>query len=294
MMDVLVCTPRAAGWDDPARAASWQEIGFLHRPDCRLAEEQHRRMVHRLEECGCTVHFLPADGALTLDAVYVHDASLPSVRGAVLLRMGKESRAGEPPAHGRWYDRAGIPVLGEIRPPGTVEAGDALWLGERTLLVGRGYRTNEDGIAQLRAILAPSGVAVIPAPLPHASGPRGCLHLMSLISRLDDRTFLVDLPRLAVETVEALDRFGCTLIEIDYEERDSLACNVLALGGGRLLALEENGRTNGKLRAAGFDVRTFPGSEIGINGGGGPTCLTRPLPSGGAGAARPPFPVTGA
>jgi len=100
---------------------------------------------------------------------------------------------------------------------------------------------------------------------------------MSLISLLDERTALVDLPWLAVETVELLKARGYKSIEIDYPERDSLACNVLALGNKRLLALEENPQTNAKLLAAGFEVRTFPGSELGINGGGGPTCLTRPL-----------------
>ena len=53
--------------------------------------------------------------------------------------------------------------------------------------------------------------------------------------------------------------------------------NVLALGEGRLVAIEENKKTNHRLRDAGFEVHTFPGSEICINGSGGPTCLTRPL-----------------
>jgi N-dimethylarginine dimethylaminohydrolase len=94
---------------------------------------------------------------------------------------------------------------------------------------------------------------------------------------LDEHTVLVDLPRMAVETVELLRARGLRLIEIDYAESDSLACNVLSLGGKRLIALEENASTNERLRAAGFDVRTFPGSELCINGSGGPTCLTRPL-----------------
>jgi N-dimethylarginine dimethylaminohydrolase len=100
---------------------------------------------------------------------------------------------------------------------------------------------------------------------------------MSLISLLDEQTALVDLPWLAVETVELLKSRGYHFIEIDSSERDTLACNVVALGGKRLLAIEENGKTNARLRAAGFDVRTFPGSELCINGSGGPTCLTRPL-----------------
>jgi N-dimethylarginine dimethylaminohydrolase len=100
---------------------------------------------------------------------------------------------------------------------------------------------------------------------------------MSLISLLDERTALVDLPWLAVETVGLLRSRSFKLIEIDYRERETLACNVLSLGGNCLLAIEENSETNQRLRQAGFDLRTFPGSEIGINGGGGPTCLTRPL-----------------
>ena len=158
-----------------------------------------------------------------------------------------------------------------------VESGDLVWLDETTLLAGRGYRTNNAGIDQLRALLAVLGVEVIPAPLPYGPGPSGCLHLMSLMSVVDERTALVDLPLLAVETVELLRERGFQFIEIDPHERGTLACNVLALGNRRLLALEENRLTNARLRDAGFDVRTFPGSQIAVNGGGGPTCLTRSL-----------------
>jgi N-dimethylarginine dimethylaminohydrolase len=124
---------------------------------------------------------------------------------------------------------------------------------------------------------SPNKVEVISVPLPYGSGPSACLHLMSLMSMLDERTILVDLPWLTVETVELLKVRGFRLIEIEYSERDSLACNVLALGNSRLIAIEENAKTNQRMRDAGFDVRTFPGSEICINGAGGPTCLTRPL-----------------
>jgi N-dimethylarginine dimethylaminohydrolase len=166
---------------------------------------------------------------------------------------------------------------GTITAPGTTEAGDILWLDSKTLLIGQGYRTNAAGIEQMCALLAPKGVEVLSAPLPYGLGPSACLHLMSLISLLDEQTALVDLPWLTVETVELLKSRGYKFIPIDDSERDTLACNVLALGGNRLLAIEENHKTNTRLRHAGFDVRTFPGSEICINGSGGPTCLTRPL-----------------
>src|SRR5207248_2206762 len=147
----------------------------------------------------------------------------------------------------------------------------------KTLLIGNGYRTNSAGIQHMRDLLAPKGVEVLSAPLPYATGPSACLHLMSLMSLLDDHTVLVDLPWLAVETVELLKSRGFRFIEIDATERETLACNVLALGNDRLLAIAENSKTNTRLRQAGFDVRTFSGDELCVNGGGGPTCLTRPL-----------------
>jgi N-dimethylarginine dimethylaminohydrolase len=180
-------------------------------------------------------------------------------------------------AHASFCAQLGIPVCGQIRLPGTSEAGDIVWLDPKTMLIGHGYRTNQAGIDQMRALLAPKGVDVFSAPLPYGPGPSTCLHLMSLMSMLDEQTILVDLPWLAVETVEVLKARGFRLIEIEYSERDTLACNVLSLGSKRLVAIEENARTNRRLRQAGFEVWTFPGSEICLNGSGGPTCLTRPL-----------------
>ena len=156
------------------------------------------------------------------------------------MRPGKPNRIAEGPRHAAFCASIDIPTLGNIAPPGTTEAGDILWLDPKTLLIGHGYRTNAAGIQQMRALLAPTGVEVLSAPLPYGPGPSACLHLMSLISLLDEHTALVDLPWLAVETVELLKSRGFNFIEIDPSERDTLACNVLALGNNRLLAIEEN------------------------------------------------------
>jgi len=308
---VLVCSPRTAGWNQSERAARWHELGFLHPPDFQKAQAEHDRLCHELEAAGAEVVEAPPALDLSLDAVYAHDALLPTDFGLIVMRPGKPNRVSEgryqaslclrlgvldPSAPALWpgaqgahvlprpdrvalfAQRLGIPmVLAKIVPPGTTEAGDVVWLDVKTLLIGHGYRTNAAGIAQIRGLLAPRGVEVIVAPLPYGAGPSACLHLMSLISLLDEQTALVDLPCLAVETVELLRARGYRFIEIESSERETLACNVLSLGRKRLLALEENQKTNQKLRQAGFDVRTFPGSELCINGSGGPTCLTRPL-----------------
>ncbi len=299
---VLVCSPKTAGWDRPVTVSRWSDLGFHHAPEFAVAQSQHEILCRELVAAGAEIIELAAAPELSLDAVYAHDASLATDFGLIVMRPGKANRVFEGQHQAAFCSRLlwngtnrvgtgefarpasdasilefSIPTLGEIVAPGTTEAGDILWLDSKTLLIGHGYRTNAAGIAQMRALLSPNGVQVLSAPLPYGPGPSACLHLMSLISLLDEQTALVDLPWLAVETVDLLQSRGFKFIQIDDSERDTLACNVLALGGKRLLAIEENHKTNARLRHAGFDVRTFPGSELCINGSGGPTCLTRPI-----------------
>ena len=274
---VAVCSPRSAGWSQPERAARWRDLGFHHAPDFAHAQAQHDALCQELDAAGAEVIELPPAPDLSLDAVYAHDASFATDFGLIVMRPGKPNRMAEGRHQGSFCARLAIPTLAKIIAPGTAEAGDMVWLDAKTLLIGRSYRTNAAGILQMRELLMPKGVEVLSVPLPHGFGPSTCLHLMSLMSMLDERTVLVDLAWLAVETVELLQSGGFHLIEIDNSERDTLACNVLALGNKRLLALEENRNTNERLRRSGFDVRTFRGDELCINGGGGPTCLTRPL-----------------
>ena len=274
---VIVCSPRAAGWDTPGQTSRWKELGFHHAPDFNVAQAQHNELVRILKGAGAEVIELPGSSDLSLDAVYAHDPSFMTDFGVIALHPGKPNRVVESKIHKKFLHDMGVPSLGEIKAPGTVESGDVVWLDPTALLVGNGYRTNGAGIFQLRALLAEANITVVAAPLPYGGGPEVCLHLMSLMSMLDEHTILVDLPWLAVETVELLKARHLKFIEIDYSERDSLACNVLSLGAGRLLALAENQKTNERLRAAGFEVMTFPGSELCVNGGGGPTCLTRPI-----------------
>jgi N-dimethylarginine dimethylaminohydrolase len=236
LLRVAVCSPRTAGWNQPERLARWQELGFHHAPDFERAQAQHGSLHGELSAAGAEVIDMIPGADLSLDAVYAHDASLPTAFGLILMRPGKANRIAEGKHHGLLSQTLGIPILGEITAPATTEAGDMIWLHPNTLLIGHGFRSNAAGIQQMRDLLAPAG-----------------------------------------ETVELLKSRGFGFIEIEYSERDTLACNVLALGNKRLLAIEENRKTNARLRRAGFDVRTFPASEICINGSGGPTCLTRPL-----------------
>jgi len=274
---VLVCAPEAAGWGDPDRAARWGALGYHLPPEDQAAGAEHDELRRLLAASGAEVLSLPPSGDLSLDAVYAHDASFVTERGAILMRMGKEGRRSEPDRHALFYRAAGIPLIGAIEPPGTLEGGDIVWLDRSTLLVGRGYRSNRAGIEQLRSLLAADGIEVLEAPLPHGEGPAECLHLMSLMSMLAERVAVVDPPWMSVSTVELLQERDFEMIPIEASERGTMAANVLSLGERRLVALEDNRATNRRLEEHGFEVARLAGRAVAHNGSGGPTCLTRPL-----------------
>jgi N-dimethylarginine dimethylaminohydrolase len=143
--------------------------------------------------------------------------------------------------------------------------------------VGRGYRTNEAGIGQLRDLVRDCVDEVVVVPLPHWRGPEDVFHLMSIVSPIDRDLFLVYAPLLPVPFREALIARGIELVEAPEPEFDTLACNVLAVAPRDVLMVAGNPATRARLERAGVTVREFAGREICLKGGGGPTCLTRPL-----------------
>lgn len=274
LVSVLVKHPR----DAFANAeGEWQALNWTAAPDSDLAFAQHEEFTALLETEGAEVHRLPADPATGLDSIYVHDSMILTERGAVLCQMGKQGRVGEPEACGRWCDQSGVPVLGRIEPPGKLEGGDLIWLDPRTAAVGEGYRTNADGIRQLTTLLGDLVDRVIPVPLPHWTGPGDCLHLMSLISPVDQDLAVVYSPLLPVPFRESLIDAGIELVEVPEAEFPTMGANVLATGPRHCIMLDGNPITRERLEAAGATVRTYQGSEISHKGAGGPTCLTRPI-----------------
>lgn len=274
---VLLRHARAAFPSQDAADAGWAPLGFAEAPRVERAWAEYDALVARLEGAGATVEYVRDAEGLTLDSVYVRDASVVCDRGAVLCRMGKPARAGEPAAHETAYRRLGIPVLGRIEGAGRLEGGDVVWLDDRTLAVGEGYRTNAEGIAQLERLLGDAVDRIIRVPLPHWRGPADVFHLMSILSPLAPDRALVYEPLLPVPFRSELLERGFVLIAVPDEEFGTQGTNVLALGGGRCLALDGNPRTRERIERAGFEVLAYEGTEISVKGMGGPTCLTRPL-----------------
>ncbi len=256
------------------------EAGILNYsgvPDFEAALREYDAFVELLNRFGLEVEMLGAHDDTTLDSIYVHDPIVISNRGAVLCQMGKPERGQEPEAIAAYLSELGIPVLGSIKGEGRLEGGDLVWLGDRVAAVGEGYRTNAEGIRQLRQLLGEAIDDLIVVPLPHWDGPADVLHLMSLVSPIDSDLLLVYSPLLPVPFRQGLVSQGMELVEVPDEEFATMGCNVLAVAPRRCIMLEGNPTTQQRLTSAGAEVLTYTGTEISLKGQGGPTCLTRPL-----------------
>ena len=248
--------------------------------DGAKAVEQYGEFARLVERSGAEIIWLDDQGDGLADAMFTHDPSLMSDQGAIILRMGKPLRAAEPALHERAYAERQIPILGRIEAPGTVEGGDCVWLDARTLVVGRGVRTNQAGIDQLGALLAPHGIAVLGFDLPLWQGEDACLHLMSVISPLADDLALVFAPLLPAAFYQLLKARGIRLIEAPADEfhaSNGLSLNVLPTSPGKVIMVEGFPATRAAMEAAGCTVSTFAADALCIACEGGPTCLTRPV-----------------
>lgn len=254
---------------------AWREYGWRSAPDETLAREEHEALCAELERAGAEV----VVGATAVegdpDAIYAYDPVLMTDRGAILLRPSKLGRQREPEAVREDLEAAGVPIAGRLEGPATAEGGDLFWLDGTTLVAGRGYRTNDEGIAALRELLPE--VDILAFDLPHRRGPSECLHLLSLISPLDHDLVVCFPPLMPVRLMQELIARGIGYVEVPEEEFESMGPNVLALRPQVALALEGNPETRRRMEAAGVEVRTYRGAEISRKGDGGPTCLTRPL-----------------
>ena len=273
---VVVKHVREAFTDNETIAAQWKALNYSAPPDLARAIAEHDRFIDLLRSTGANVRLLPHDPVTTLDSIYVRDASIISQTGLILCSMGKAERATEPAAQQRALEGDDVAISGAITAPGRLEGGDLIWIDERTLAVGRGYRTNADGIGQLRALVGDT-VAIIEVPLPHWRGPGDVMHLMSLISPIDRDLAVVYSRLLPVPFREWLIERGMTLVEVPDEEFESMGTNILALAPRRGLILAGNPQTRRALEKSGCEVLEYEGFEISVKGAGGPTCLTRPI-----------------
>ena len=250
---------------------------YTSQPNGEKACAEHDAFVEIVRSAGAEAIYLDGSYPDLADSIYVHDPSLMTDEGAILLCMGKPLRRDEVDAHEILYKKLNIPIYNRLHGDAIAEGGDLMWLDEKTLAAGVGFRTNYQGIMQLQDALKPLGVKVIPVELPYYHGPEACLHLMSFISMVDHDLAVVYPPLMPVPFWQELEARGIRMVEVPEEEFVTMGPNVLALAPGKCLMIGGNPKTQAELEKAGCTVQTYSGNEISLKAEGGATCLTRPI-----------------
>ena len=255
----------------------WETLQYLSKPNFKKSLEEYAAFQTFFREKNISTCFFPINKKTKIDSIYCRDASIATDFGIIICNMGKQGRIDEPYAQLEAYKMNNVNILGEIKFPGTLEGGDVAWLDQNTLAVGHTYRTNEEGIRQLKELLQPKGIEIIVVELPHYKGESDVFHLMSILSPVDKNLAVVYSPLMPIKFRNELLERGFQLVEVPEQEFDSMGCNVLAVAPRDCLMVAGNPITRKLLEDAGASVHIYEGNEISVKGGGGPTCLTRPI-----------------
>ena len=274
---IILKHPKDAFKDQDTINKQFSRLNYFEAPNFNKAISDYDKFVGLLISFDIELHFLPKDNSTSIDSIYTHDPCVVSNNGVILCNMGKKARLAEPNTMEDYFKSIQMPILGRIKAPGTLEGGDVVWIDEKTIAVGEGYRTNKEGIKQLKHLLSDQVEKVISVPTPHWTGPKDCLHLMSNISPIDHNLYLVYSRLLPVPFRKYLLDRNIELIDVPDEEYESMGCNVLAVAPRKVIMINGNLITKQLLEKKDIEVYTYDGAEISIKGAGGPTCLTRPF-----------------
>ncbi|MGE7940894.1 dimethylarginine dimethylaminohydrolase family protein [Lysinibacillus xylanilyticus] len=274
---VIVKHPKDAFRSQEHLSDEWKTFNYLSEPNYNEALREYAEFTSILEKYVEKIDYLPESEEVGLDSLYAHDPVKFTPKGAIILKSGKKLRQSEAAVYKTFLQEKGIPIIGELTGDAVADGGDIVWLDGRTLVVGRGYRTNDEAIRQLKDMTADIVDEFIVVQLSHDLGEAECLHLMSFISMVDKDLAVVHSRLMPVFFRQLLIERGIQLVEVPKDEYDALGCNVLALAPRVCMLPNGNPMTKQQLLDAGATVYEYKGNEITVKGTGGPTCLTCPV-----------------
>lgn len=274
---ILIKHPKDAFISQENLSKTWETFNYTSEPVYETVLKEYEVFENIIRENVTNVDYLPQSNNVGLDSIYTHDSLKITEKGAIFFNTGKVLRQKEGREVEEKFKEIGIDTLGWIKSPGKIEGGDVVWIDEKTVAIGRGYRTNDEGIRQFKELTKDIVDEYIIVPMPHAGGEAECLHLMSIISIVDADLAVVYSKYMPVPFREFLIERGFDLVEVNDEEYDNLGSNVLALGPRVCVLMEGNKDIYNKLEEKGCKLYTYPGAELSFKGTGGPTCLTCPV-----------------
>jgi dimethylargininase len=255
---VVLCSPRR----EYCRVADPRSHNIHEIADRQTSLEQHRQLRDVLAGAGAEVVDVP-ELPDHPNSVFTRDTSLVTPQGYIQLRMGLDTRRGEGTWMSRHLEAMGVPQVGRIDAPGTVEGGDVILAGS-VAFVGQSERTNEAGVSQLARFLLPMGFEVRVARI---EPPR--LHIGGAMSMVGAERVLCCAGLFPHDYFEGFD-------VIAIPGGTFISGNVICVAPDEVIAETSNVRAISALEQAGVTVRVLDLSEF-VKGAGGPSCLILPV-----------------
>ena len=243
---------------------------MLEPVDWQLAQAQHDGMAQAYRDAGVKVHYVDGGKRPFPNQMFCADLMFMTPEGVILARPASTVRAGEERYVAQKLAELGIPIIRSVRGNGTFEGADAIWLDSQTVMLGRGLRTNNEGVAQVSSTLNEMGVEVIQVDLPF-----GTMHLMGMVRIVDHDLALSRPRRLAHRGVEALRArgFQVEFVPDSWETASNKAFNFVTLGPKEILMVEGNPNTQAFYEGFGIKCHPVAANELG-KAAGAVGCLT--------------------
>ncbi|RKT53819.1 dimethylarginine dimethylaminohydrolase family protein [Saccharothrix australiensis] len=219
---------------------------------------------------GVRVRFVHPPATCPPNVVFQRDLFFMTPEGAVLARAASAQRAGEERHTAHALSAAGYPILRTVGGAATFEGADALWLDERTVAVGVGFRTNAAGARAVREALRDQGAEVVEVPL-----ARGVQHLLGTVVPLAERFAAVRRDTVTPPLRRLLAERDYDLVEFPDDEDvvRRRGMNLVALGPRRVLVPAGAPSVRRALERSGVDVREVPTTQH-VRAAGGLGCVT--------------------
>jgi N-dimethylarginine dimethylaminohydrolase len=258
-------------WPEPDmfRGDDPNALLFLQWPDVSRMQAQADNVAAFYQAQGVTVHWLRSASAPP-NIIFQRDLFFMTPEGAVLARPGAEQRAGEARVVAATLSHLGVPIIAVPRGRAVLEGADALWLGERTVLVGIGHRTNAAGAQFLSSVLRDIGVDVVAVAL-----PRGVQHLLGVVDFIDHdlaagRADMLTDELLCILREAAIDVIRCGP---GPDVSDRFGMNFVTLAPRRVVMPAGCATVRATLADAGVAIHELDISEY-VKAAGGLGCLT--------------------
>ena len=238
--------------------------------DAQVAVRQHREMTDAYRDAGVEIHMLDVDEA-TPYQVFTRDSSFMTPFGAVICQLANPRRRGEYAGALRFYLSRDIPIY-EMVSAGNFEGGDCSVITPGSVLIGyTGLRCEEVSAKQIGGWFEAEGWEVKYAPIDNFY-----VHIDLMVCMLADKLAAVCLDTTAPDIVDWLESKKIEIVPVSFRDTMALGCNVMAMGGDRVLSTAASEDLNRRLRALGFTVYD-PDVGMFTLGGGGVHCMAQPL-----------------